>query len=80
MDKIRYLLDCELCEEGDSIGHIHCFISSAWQYDIQYSINICLINIMVAVFPGNVAAFKPLSNTKYIRFEVRKPKSDFWHF
>lgn len=79
MDKIRYLLDCELCEEGDSVDHIHCFISSVWQYDIQYSINICLIN-MVAVFPGNVAAFKPLSNTKYIRFEVRKPKSDFWHF
>lgn len=42
--------------------------------------DIGLINIIVAVFPGNVAAFKALSNTKYIRFEVRKPKSDFWHF
>ena len=40
-----------------------------------------LINkIIVTAFPGNAVACKLLNNKKYIRLEVRKPKTDFWHF
>ena len=40
-----------------------------------------LINkIIVTVFPGNAVALKLLNNKKYIRLEVRKPKTGFWHF